>query len=223
MLFEKEAHIEADRVAPWVDEINVLSAKQIVELDMLGKLPVGKRAAVLAGSRFCTSPVGPCVHGHPPIRGVSADGRNKGCTFCKKMYKSKTSKSRDPIVRKTEARKRRTRRQNNLERYRERERIWRQNNPAKVKAKKIRHRTALGEATPGWLTDNQWDEMNEFYKEAQKLTEATGKVHHVDHVVPIQGKRVCGLHVPWNLQVLTATENLSKGNKFKDRDPTPNE
>jgi hypothetical protein len=59
------------------------------------------------------------------------------------------------------------------------------------------------------------DEIKLIYKKSHELSIETGIKHHVDHIVPLQGKNVCGLHVPWNLQILTATENLRKSNKFQ--------
>lgn len=67
-------------------------------------------------------------------------------------------------------------------------------------------------ATPIWLTEEQHKQIEEFYKKAQDMKLLTGEEHHVDHIIPLQGKTVCGLHVPWNLQVITAKENRSKRN-----------
>lgn len=65
-------------------------------------------------------------------------------------------------------------------------------------------------ATPKWLSKKQRMEIKEFYFLSKSLTRTTGVKHNVDHVVPICGKTVCGLHVPWNLQVITEEENLKK-------------
>lgn len=69
-------------------------------------------------------------------------------------------------------------------------------------------------ATPGWLTSDDINSIKELYLIAQMFKLYTGQEYHVDHIVPLQGQNVCGLHVPWNLQILTAEENLRKSNKF---------
>lgn len=72
----------------------------------------------------------------------------------------------------------------------------------------------IRQATPRWLTAAQHSEIKAIYAEAQQLTSATGRSHHVDHIVPIWGENVRGLHVPWNLRVVTAVNNLRKTNRM---------
>lgn len=66
-------------------------------------------------------------------------------------------------------------------------------------------------AIPKW-SDNSL--IIEFYKKAKQLTNSTGTMHQVDHIVPLQNKLVCGLHVQDNLQIITLSENASKGNRW---------
>lgn len=68
-------------------------------------------------------------------------------------------------------------------------------------------------ATPAWLTESQVSAMRTVYDHARDCTLVTGERYEVDHIVPIKGKHVCGLHVPWNLQVLPMSENRKKSNK----------
>lgn len=83
----------------------------------------------------------------------------------------------------------------------------RASNEAKRRSSKIR-------ATPVWLTKEHLDSINNFYWLAKDLKAVTGDEYHIDHIVPLKGKNICGLHVPWNLQVLPADLNIKKGNRF---------
>lgn len=104
-------------------------------------------------------------------------------------------------------------RDSNEQKIQLRKREWFENNKHKVNAACARRRTAKLKATPSWLTDDMWLEIDKLYELAFEMTESQGISHHVDHIIPLQGKQVCGLHVPWNLQVIPATENLRKGNR----------
>ena len=68
--------------------------------------------------------------------------------------------------------------------------------------------------TPSWLTTKDLEEIKSFYQLSTDLQQATGKKMNVDHVIPLQGKKVTGLHVPNNLQVLEKNENVSKLNRI---------
>jgi hypothetical protein len=78
----------------------------------------------------------------------------------------------------------------------------------------VRYTTNKLNATPKWLTKEHLNQIESFYWLAKLQYELTDEKYHVDHIVPLKGKTVCGLHVPWNLQVIPALENISKGNKI---------
>ena len=74
-----------------------------------------------------------------------------------------------------------------------------------------RYRAQKLKATPLWVNH---DLIAEIYNQASIMKDECGKVYHVDHIVPLQGETVCGLHVEYNLQILKGKLNLSKQNRF---------
>jgi hypothetical protein len=87
---------------------------------------------------------------------------------------------------------------------------WRERNRGLVTSYGAIRRARVIRSTPPWA---DLEKIRTLYKEAARLTVETGIPHHVDHVIPLQSKWVCGLHVHTNLQILPAAENLSKSNR----------
>lgn len=72
-------------------------------------------------------------------------------------------------------------------------------------------RKALKQATPEW-SDSL--EISKIYERARDISIKTGVQMHVDHIIPLRGENVCGLHIAENLQILTAEDNITKSNKL---------
>lgn len=91
---------------------------------------------------------------------------------------------------------------------------WREANKHRVAYHASLRRKAVADRTPSWLTEEDFAAIDRFFYKAARMTQIVGVPYHVDHIVPLRGKLVSGLNVPWNLQVLPATENLKKNNQY---------
>ena len=161
----------------------------------------------------------PCKRGHLAERRVG----NKACRECEAQQRALHNpayhaKNRDKIL----ERQRKWRRQNaervaahrekTRPRRRAQKRNWYKNNPSKANAMAARRRAARLQRTPAWADPQA---IARFYAQARLMTIVTGWPHHVDHIVPLRGRSVCGLHVESNLQILPDDENIEKSNKFE--------
>jgi hypothetical protein len=86
---------------------------------------------------------------------------------------------------------------------------------ARRERNRLRKVLKTASAVPNWLTEKHKKEIRKIYIHAADCRAVTGEDYHVDHIVPLKGDTICGLHVPWNLQVLPADVNISKSNKWE--------
>ena len=159
-----------------------------------------------------------CRRGHICERVVA----NRACIDCLAIASKKCRDINLEAWHKKEALNRESRRKESLDYSRNRYKTdkakvraatdkYRLNNKHKDAAKTSRRKAAKLKACPSWV---DLKEIEIFYKNARDLTLETGIPHEVDHIHPLRGSNFCGLHVPWNLQILTKSENCSKGNKL---------
>jgi len=164
----------------------------------------------------------PCKHGHIALR------KTKGiCMDCQKIEWEETNAKR-ALLPKSEASKKAAKKyyEKNKEvvklralsrppedviKYRE---TWKVANPELVAANNKHRRTKHKQATPKWLTQEHKAAIKQFYLDAMLVSKVTGVPYAVDHIVPLRGELVSGLHVPWNLAVITREENSKKSNKI---------
>jgi len=92
---------------------------------------------------------------------------------------------------------------------------WAKDNKERAAFNAARKRARKLKATPNWLTDLDFQKMQMLYNISALVQKQTGVKMHVDHIIPLQGKNVSGFHMPENLTILKATDNISKSNSFE--------
>lgn len=175
----------------------------------------------------------PCVHGHVSYR-ATVNGTCLRCTTLKSIEwqkrnrdkvraSQKRHKDKDPEEYRRKGREwfekskpEQLRRiaawtEKNIVSVRATKAAWKKRNPDNSASHTTKRRAKLLNATPFWVDHNA---IADVYAECAKITRETGILHHVDHIIPLIHPKVCGLHVHWNLRVVTAQENWSKNNKF---------
>ena len=91
---------------------------------------------------------------------------------------------------------------------------WKKDNPAKMMAFDAKRRASRIQRTPKWLSEFDLLAIECKYSVCAMLNKYGSQKFHVDHIIPLHGKKVSGLHVPRNLQVIPGSLNLTKGNVF---------
>lgn len=81
------------------------------------------------------------------------------------------------------------------------------------KCQRINREKAVITATPKWLSTQHKEEIDLLFNLAKEMRQFYADTPVVDHIVPLRGKDVCGLNVPWNMQILPMSDNRAKGNR----------
>ena len=105
--------------------------------------------------------------------------------------------------------------QKNKEARSKKEAEWRQKNKGRVAANIRKYQMSKRNRTPSWLTDFDHLKIQCIYQMAAMYTRVNNESWEVDHVIPLQGVNVSGLHVPLNLQIMRGVENIGKKNKYE--------
>ena len=142
------------------------------------------------------------------------DGLASECKQCKTAKDKEYYKKNTQVVKDRAASWYKDNTEKALEKMKTSSKRWAQKNRDKRCRTEAQRRAAKLLATPVWLTEQDIRDIDTEYALSTWCSSVLGTKYHVDHIVPLKGKQVCGLHVPWNLQVIPAKQNISKGNRY---------
>lgn len=162
-------------------------------------LPKTRQEAIAVGSEYYFTGL-ECYRGHTAPRYTS----NKNCKLCVE-YRNKHRTLRGYWQDYGDDAYKERKRQNSKRYY--------EKNKTEAKLKERRRRSIVRLAT--CCTEEGLRLIKLTYLEAKRLSLETGVNYVVDHIVPLKHPKVCGLHVPANLRVITAEENAAKANRFE--------
>lgn len=146
-----------------------------------------------------------CIRGHVSERYT----RNRGCVQCDYLRCEKYRAENSETIRA----KNRKYYYGDIEKAHEQRAAYQRNHPELMRAKSAERYAAKLQRIPSWVDMN---EIRAIYNEAHRITSETNIPHEVDHIVPLLGEKVSGLHVRNNLQVIPATMNRVKSNRHED-------
>ena len=151
----------------------------------------------------------PCIQGHVAARRASTGE----CLECRKIN-LKVWRQKNPEKVKAHNDTQYLRYPEIKDAYKARRKKYEQNNPHKVAAKTAKYIAAKRQRMPIWVDDDHLLMIEEAYELAALRTKNLGFPWHVDHIIPLRGKNVSGLHVIQNLQVIPGIENVKKSNRY---------
>lgn len=142
------------------------------------------------------------------------DGLQYYCKTCRKEVCSASFKKISEQTKEKRHKVSQKWKKENLEKVKAYAKEYRQTKKAKRTSLERKRQLSKIQRTPKWLSSFDLVYIECLYQVAAMRTKESGESWHVDHVIPLQGKNVSGLHVPSNLKVIPAKENLQKSNKY---------
>jgi len=175
---------------------------------------VCKKHTELQGERYVSGPCVACANEQQHKRRAENPEKTRAHRL---QSQAKTAEKRrvDPEARAKKLAADVVYRANNPDLIADSKRRWYAAHPGRATALSTKRKAAVKQRTPKWLSEDDWFIIKEAYELAALRTKMLGFPWEVDHIIPLQGSNVSGLHIPQNLQVIPRKQNRAKWNLYR--------